>query len=71
MMLRSRTHHNHRHARLVTRSSGDVIVISTEEEKPKWKAWTKFGNVTLLRLDAFFTCILKQALDTTTGTLSL
>ena len=47
-------------------------MISTEDEKSKWKAWaTKFSNVTMLRLDAFFTCILKQALDTTSGTLTL
>ena len=46
-----------------TKETAPMIVISTEEEKPKWRAMAKLPHVTVIKVEHLLSCVLKQQLD--------
>ena len=51
-------------------SSGDVIVLATEDDERQWKALAKNANVTVLHKFHFLNCVLRQKLDLVKGRLT-
>ena len=52
-----------------TASSGEVVLVSIEEEKGQWRKLAQLPNVTALRADHLLTCVLRQHLDLSNGRL--
>ena len=48
---------------------GATIVVTTEEERPAWTPLAKNRQVTILSANALLTCVMRQCLDASEGTL--
>jgi len=56
-------------ARPPTAGSGQVVVISTEEERAQWSKLAKLRNVSTITAHHLLNCMLNQRLDLSTGRL--